>query len=351
MTITEIQTLINTQQTGVAANITAAKRRSVDNALLEYMSDLETRLAVLEAASGGGGGPQVNAYIQNNTYWLETSTMRVGVDLLRGGVLRWFGTLADNYVDDNDNGRYNGVSIYSNPEPYNIAGKTAHPAYTTTSWNPVQAGNVGNNNSGIIGSATWNPANLTLTVQSRPQQWKFLEDTPDPDVVITTTYTVNPSRNALKCKYVVNVTRSARNDAGRPDETGFWYWKRDLDVIRTYTGNAPWTNAAAETPSYTFNNDFGETNSRAIFSPPSERWIHLRNSSSSKGVGMFYRNNEVSDDNGQVHKSDTYQFILVQVVDTFTDTGTFTKTTERDLVLGDMAAIRTYAYDWHNNIV
>lgn len=302
--------------------------------------------------SSGGGGSQPLDYTMtftNNVYRFDFNGVRFDVDLSFGGVLTWIGTATVNSVDDRDTGRYNGGSIYSNPEPLNVAGGVT-TTYAGASWNPVQAGNDGGLTPTIT-SHVWNASTKTLTIVLRPLQWKYRNFIETDGTTLTVDYTIVPTRKALKARYTWNVNRAGENHTGRADETGFFYFKRNWDTVKSYSGSNPYTGAAIQTKALDLDlfypNGTQHPNQRAIFAP-SEKWVSLSNGSETVGVIMRSPNENVSD--CDLNKVDTDGgYVLLQRNHTYHDTGVFTKTVERDLVIDTPANVRAYAYDLQNN--
>lgn len=309
------------------------------------------------SSSGGGGGgttaPPLDYTMSftNNVYRFDYGGARFDVSLNHGGVLTWIGSDTVNTVDDRDTGRYNGGSLYSNPEPLVINGGVT-TTYAAASWNPVQAGNDG----GLVPTITshaWNASTKTLTVVLRPLQWKYRNFIETDGTTLTVDYTLVPGRKALKAKYTWNVNRPGENHTSRADETGFYYFKRSFESVSSYSGNAPFTSATLTARPFDLDLFYPGGNQhpaqRQIFDP-TERWVAIGNGT--LNVGVILRSPNTNTSNADVRRVDTDGgYVLLQRNHTYDDTGVFTKIVERDLVIDSVTNIRAYAYDVHNAAV
>lgn len=108
--------------------------------------------------------------------FLDNGTIRIGVDLERGGAIHWLSLTGtrDNVINSADLGRYVQQSYYSGPCPYLPAGTRQHPAWAGWCWNPIQVGDVYGNPARLL--AVRNDGH-TLYTKCVPMQWA-LDDVP-----------------------------------------------------------------------------------------------------------------------------------------------------------------------------
>lgn len=304
------------------------------------------------ATDSFAGTSDLTTYVDSNTFYMVGTNLKVGISLNKGGALAHFSNAAGtkNYINTADTGRYAGVSFYSDPEPYTVPGYTAAAGFDNASWNPVQAGDAGNNGAPVLPGYSFDGATDTFHIQSRPLQWKFTGGLVETTVLINSYYTVMDDDKTLKCRFVVTVDRGVMNVPGRADETPFVYLTRDLNELVSYTGVAPWTNGATSVPTYSFT-AFGVANTAAIFEP-TEKWVWLHDGSGN-GVGVI--NFDFSDNwtitkyldevDGAVTGSNPT--MIVQQTDTYTDTGVYSFEKTMYLVLGTSAETRAFALANH----
>lgn len=76
--------------------------------------------------------------------FLDNGTIRLGVDLNRGGSITWLSKSGSelNVINSHDLGREVQMSYYSGPVPFSVGEKKPHPNWTFIGWNPIQAGDV-----------------------------------------------------------------------------------------------------------------------------------------------------------------------------------------------------------------
>lgn len=297
------------------------------------------------------GTSDLTTFVDSNIFYMVGTNLKVGISLNKGGALSHFSNAAGtkNYINTKDVGRYAGVSFYSDPEPYTVPGYTAAAGFENASWNPVQAGDAGNNGAPVL-SYSFDGGTDTFHITSRPLQWKFTGGLVETTVLINSYYTVLDDDKTLKCRFVVTVDRGAMNVPGRADETPFVYLTRDLNELVSYTGVAPWTNGATSVPTYTYT-AFGAANTAAIFEP-TEKWVWLHDGSGN-GVGVI---NFDFDDNWTITKylaeedgavTGSNPTMIIQQTDTYTDTGVYSFEKTMYLVLGTSAETRAFALANH----
>ena len=74
--------------------------------------------------------------------FLDNGTVRLGVDLSRGGCISYFSPSGrdENVVNNFDLGRQIQMSFYSGPVPFTVGEKKPQPHWAHIGWNPIQTG-------------------------------------------------------------------------------------------------------------------------------------------------------------------------------------------------------------------
>ena len=294
-----------------------------------------TVLAAIAVAAGVGGN-----HADPDETVIDNGTGRVGIHLDYGGSMTCLRHANDgrNLVNNFDRGRHVQQSYYSGPPSFDPNG-TQHPGYPNWPWNPVQAGDVYNNNAGLLEHGN---DGTEIYVKSRPMQWA-LNNVPA-DAVMETWYRLDGN--------VVKVRNRLTN--ARTDTT--WYGPRDqelpavytvgtLNTLHTYTGDKPFTNGATQTivnagppwaywvgtegwAAYTDANQFGV----GVYHPTARRFIG--GFAGQRGVG------------GPNDPSTGYISPLhVDVLD-----HNIVYEFEYDLIVGSLAQIRAHVNDNHRDL-
>ncbi len=288
---------------------------------------------------------------------LAWSGKQATIDLVNGGVLKHLGTPDQNLVNTYDLGRYNGASIYSNPEPYHINGKAEHISFVSASWNPVQAGDAGFNPSKVLESS-WNATTGEYYAKTRPQQWKFTDSVPEPECLFETWYKPILGTTAIQVRQRVSLSRTGGQiHNGKALELPFGMFDRNLESLITYTGNAPFTGAATQSISYDYA-AFGQPNTAAYVNG-SEHWAALVRADG-QGVGLVIP--RILDGNGNVLQTGRTDFrankylnadgsqnpmMYLQSPDTYNDMGNNVIDKTYYWVLGTTEQIRAFAVSVH----
>lgn len=163
--------------------------------------------------------------------YLDNGTIKVGVDLGRGGSI---GYLADvktggNVVNVHDLGRWIGQSYYAGPKPFG----TAHPAWKDWPWNPVSAGDAYGNASKLLEKKN---DGKTLYVKSIPMQWA-LKNVPG-DCTFETWITLK-GRTVQVRNSLTNQRKDEKQYPALDQELPAVYAIGKLHRLMTYTGDNP----------------------------------------------------------------------------------------------------------------
>ncbi len=101
--------------------------------------------------------------------WLETTEIKVGVDLNRGGAIVYLaGQDGTNLINNFDLGRQVQLSYFSGPVPFEAEGQKPKEHWQHIGWNPIQAGDDFGHRSEIL---VHENDGKTLHVRCRPLQW------------------------------------------------------------------------------------------------------------------------------------------------------------------------------------
>jgi hypothetical protein len=211
--------------------------------------------------------------------WLDNGTIRIGVDLDRGGAITY---LADakqgtNLINSFDLGRQIQMSFYSGPVPFTPQGKQPPDHWRHIGWNPIQTGDCFGHPSRVVEQSN---DGRELHVKCVPMQWS-LDDEPGEctfDCWITLDGAVARVRSRLD-----NRRADKTQYAARYQELPAVYTNGPLYRLFTYSGDRPFTD--------------GEL--RRIVKRPGEpgpwsRWMATENWSAlvgddDRGVGVWQR--------------------------------------------------------------
>jgi hypothetical protein len=102
--------------------------------------------------------------------YLDNGTIRLGVDLDKGGAITWLSKSGGeaNIVNSWDLGRQIQMSFYSGPIPFTPDGKQPAPEWRTLGWNPIQSGDHFKNHSKTI---EYRNDGKSIYVKCVPMQW------------------------------------------------------------------------------------------------------------------------------------------------------------------------------------
>lgn len=207
--------------------------------------------------------------------YLENGTVRVGVSRAYGGAITWLSTHSNgNLVNNADKGRQIQQSYYAGASR---KATNQCPAWSPWPWNPIMVGDCAGNPSPVLalthlGGKLYMKARPMLWDRSNVVSQSFIElwigfHPTLPHVVVVD--------NLFTC------FRDANDEWSGPvklsQEVPACYFVSSLNSIRSYTGNAPWQNAALAT----IPNVFMWTNF-----VPTEQWAACVNVSGF-GVGIY----------------------------------------------------------------
>lgn len=102
--------------------------------------------------------------------WLENESVRLGVDLDRGGAITFLASVKDgeNVINNYDLGRQVQLSFYSGPVPFEVNGQKPAEHWKHLGWNPIQSGDDFKNSTTVLAHEN---DGRKLHVQCRPLQW------------------------------------------------------------------------------------------------------------------------------------------------------------------------------------
>lgn len=194
-----------------------------------------TFLGVGPAQCSAAPAPVVRYERRGDVVFVTNRTITVGVDLAKGGsIVHLSDKNGTNLINSHDLGRQVQASFYSGPKPY---GQPA-PQWQGWNWNPIQSGDVHGNGARI---AAWKVEGSTIYTRVRPYQWALRK------VRCECTFETWLSLDGRS----VHIRTRLNND--RPDHAQYPAMTQELPAVYTvgtlrhlvsYTGNAPFTNAA-----------------------------------------------------------------------------------------------------------
>ncbi len=173
--------------------------------------------------------------------FLDNGTVKVGIDLRKGGSITWLSSAAypKNTVNHSDPGRLIQQSYYAGLRLDRTAdGQSKH--WSPWSWNPIQGGGI-SSWARITRFERREPA--TLFTETVPKLWDMPDEeaaavmrqwtslTPDlPDVVV------------VRCEFVARRAPDDRWGPARlaPQEVPACYFTRNFDTVRSYLGEGRW---------------------------------------------------------------------------------------------------------------
>lgn len=171
------------------------------------------------------------------TSYLDNGVLRVGVDLARGGAIRYLSPSGSgqSVVNLRDLGRYIQQSYYSGPDPFIPPGAVQHPAWAGWGWNPVQAGDAYGHQSQVVVESN---DGATVYVQSVPKQWALLDV--DSECTLETWVTLDANRVHVRNR-LVNARSDTSRYGARHQELPAIYTVGTLHRLFTYAGDEPFT--------------------------------------------------------------------------------------------------------------
>ena len=306
------------------------------------------RLAVALAPIGG------------NYEFIDNGVIRVGVDMGRGGVIGYLAPSdgrSGNVINENDMGREVQLAFYAEPYFYNprtaqypdgacnISSRTHAYVWQKFGrhawpWAPLGAGDVDGNRATVLSQSR---DNETINITSRPLQW------PCHNISCECTFEKHVSVGSVRADGVrVDVTlRTFRMDSFTPKP-----WTQELPAVYTnapyyrlvtYNGSSPYTQAATSE----YNTTSGPSlrgHHPGIF-PATEHWAAFINDDGF-GIGIVnlmtdtFNGNFFGSPNSNLSSSTGYVSPVKDVALEAQEVYKFTF----HLVFGDIAAIRSYAY-------
>ncbi|HET8830410.1 MAG TPA: hypothetical protein VFM79_13775, partial [Pelobium sp.] len=180
----------------------------------------------------------------NEAYTLElaNSSLKLKVDLLRGGAISYLSKATDNknLINIYDRGRYVQQSYYAGAN-INRTGEGQHPSWSPWNWNPIQVGDVYNNSSVVLESQV--TANSIYT-KTQPLLWDMNNELAQCQMEMTVT--LNDNTAHVSNKLTVFRTDDKWTAIPRHQELPAVYIIGDLNNLYTYKGTNAWTSEPAE---------------------------------------------------------------------------------------------------------
>ena len=171
--------------------------------------------------------------------YLDNGTIRLGIDLDKGGSITYLGSKTGNtlnLINSHDLGREIQQSYYSRRPPGN--------PYSTTIWNPIQAGDIHGNSSPVV---DWRNTGGELYVKTAPIDW-FLDNVSG-ECTMETWITLNGNIATVHNRLTNQRTDTTQqyNAIFIPQELPAIYTVGTLNRLVSYIGTEPFTGDATTT--------------------------------------------------------------------------------------------------------
>lgn len=174
--------------------------------------------------------------------YLENDEIKVGVDLNLGGAITWLSAKdGENRVNNFDFGRQIQLSYFSGPVPFEFGGQKPAEHWKHIGWNPIQAGDDFHH-----GSQTTEHRNdgREIYVKCIPLHWP-LNHVPG-ECTLESWLQIEGSVLKARAR-LVNQRSDKTQYPARLQELPALYANGSFHRVMSYTGDRPFTNAAAQT--------------------------------------------------------------------------------------------------------
>ena len=171
--------------------------------------------------------------------FLENGTVKVGVDLNRGGAITYLSRDGGaNIVNNFDLGRQVQLSFYGGPVPYVVGDKHPSKHWELLGWNPIQAGDDWKHGSTVVDHRN---DGRQIYIKCIPLQWP-LDNVP---AECTFETWLELDRYVVKVRGRLNNARSDHTPyAARLQELPALYANAPFQRVLSYTGDHPFTGGA-----------------------------------------------------------------------------------------------------------
>jgi len=214
--------------------------------------------------------------------YLENDRLKVGIDLSIGGAVTFLTDRengGENMINSADWGRQIQLSYYSGPRPFiGPNGEQPSPGWAGLGWNPIQAGDCGNNRSRVTQFA-YEGDNM-MRVRCIPMQWPHTQAVSG-DCEFECLYTLKGNVLLLKATIFID----------RPDKTQYDACSQEMPALYTngawyklvsYLGDKPFQN---EPVTVVIDKNDGKGWPWVNFKVP-ERWAALIDDNG-RGIGVY----------------------------------------------------------------
>lgn len=190
--------------------------------------------------------------IAQETMELDNDTLRLKLDLTRGGAINYISNSGANrnIVNIHDEGRYIQQSYYAGKRVART-GEGQKPAWSPWSWNPIQVGDCYHNRAEILESKKYGN---TLYVKCIPMLWDMNNKAAEAEMEQWTTLNGNVIKvqNRLSCFRTDTIYGE---EATNNQELPAVYPISALKNLYSYFGDAPFTGAPMDNPSVEYLQD------------------------------------------------------------------------------------------------
>ncbi len=172
--------------------------------------------------------------------FIDNGTVRLGIDLNRGGAITWLSKSGSelNVINSHDLGREVQMSFYAGPVPFSVGEKKPAPHWNHLGWNPVQAGD----DFGHIPKLLEHKNDgRSLYVKCIPMHWP-LDGVPG-ECTFESWLELDGAAVRARCR-LNNARPDKTQYHARAQECPAVYVNAPFYKLMTYTGGKPFTNDA-----------------------------------------------------------------------------------------------------------
>ncbi len=172
--------------------------------------------------------------------FLDNGTIRLGIDLKRGGAITWLSKSGSglNVINSHDLGREVQMSYYSGPVPFFVGENKPAKQWEHIGWNPIQAGDVAGHTPKIL---DFKNDGRAIYVKCIPMQWP-LDDVPG-ECTFESWLELDGAAVRARCR-IVNARSDKTQYAARMQEMPAVYTNAPFYKVMSYTGGEPFTGGA-----------------------------------------------------------------------------------------------------------
>ncbi len=276
----------------------------------------------------------------------DNGTVKVGVSRLYGGAIAWLSASGGiNLVNNADKGRQIQQSYYAGNS---VTAMNQCPAWSPWPWNPILAGDCGNNASPVL---TLTSSGGQMYVKTQPRLWDRKTNSLA-HAYMEQWISFHPSlSNVVIVDSKFLCFRDSNDEWGvsglKDQELPACYFVACLNTIKSYTNSAPWQDGAMST----IPNSPGSGTFPWVRYTPTEKWSACVNSSS-WGAGVYTPVSTTSlagkAGTSNTCKTSDSSTMYVSPLGQYAFGRTSTFSYRYYLIVGSLSEIRSAAYTLHS---